>query len=141
MNSNARFWEEMADYDLETAMILLDAGKLLYVGLMCHKSIEKVLKAVIAVKFPDRQVPISMNLTILIKDADLAEDLDDGKRELLNTLNRLQLEAGYPTMDSNVLEWMTQAECRRLIEETKKLYNWIKKTSVNRRKIGGGRMQ
>lgn len=135
MNSSARFWEEMADYDLETAKILLDAGKLLYVGLMCHKAIEKVLKAVIAVKFPDRPVPISMNLTILIKDADLGDELDEEKRTLLNTLNRLQLEAGYPTMDSNILEWISPAQCGKLIVETNKLYAWVKKTSVNRRKL------
>jgi Uncharacterized conserved protein related to C-terminal domain of eukaryotic chaperone, SACSIN len=135
MNSIARFWEEMAAYDLETASILLDADKLLYVGLMCHKSIEKILKAVIAAKYPDRPVPISMNLGLLIKDTDLAEDLDEDKRTLLNTLNRLQLEAGYPTIDTNILEWLSAAQCGKLIEETRKLYGWIVKTSVNRRKL------
>ena len=58
-----------------------------------------------------------------------------GKSTLLNTLNRLQLEAGYPTMDSNILDWISTAQCGKLIEETKELYTWIVKTSVNRRKI------
>lgn len=38
----------MAEYDLETAKAMLDTKRHLYVGFMCHQTIEKGLKAVIA---------------------------------------------------------------------------------------------
>lgn len=38
------YWLDSADYDLETAKAMLDTGRLLYVGFMCHQTVEKVLK-------------------------------------------------------------------------------------------------
>jgi len=35
----------MSDYDLETASAMLATGRYLYVGFMCHQTIEKILKA------------------------------------------------------------------------------------------------
>ena len=36
---------EMSDYDLETVNAMLLTGRYLYVGSMCHQTIEKILKA------------------------------------------------------------------------------------------------
>lgn len=41
------YWIEMAEYDLETAKVMLDGGRYLYVGFMCHQVIEKALKGYI----------------------------------------------------------------------------------------------
>ena len=35
----------MSDYDLETAEAMLATKRFLYVGFMCHQTIEKILKA------------------------------------------------------------------------------------------------
>jgi HEPN domain-containing protein len=48
LNDRTEYWLEIADYDLETAKAMLDTGRYLYVGFMCHQVIEKALKAVIA---------------------------------------------------------------------------------------------
>ena len=39
-----KYWLELAEYDFETARLMLDGGRYLYVGFMCHQAIEKVLK-------------------------------------------------------------------------------------------------
>ncbi len=41
----ATYRVELADYDLETAQAMLKTERLLYVGFMCHQTIEKLLKA------------------------------------------------------------------------------------------------
>ncbi|MGL5563747.1 MAG: HEPN domain-containing protein, partial [Tannerellaceae bacterium] len=45
MDDKIRYWVEMSNYDLETAEAMLKTGRYLYVGFMCHQSIEKILKA------------------------------------------------------------------------------------------------
>ncbi len=35
------YWKELADYDLETAEVMYNGGRWLYVGFMCHLVIEK----------------------------------------------------------------------------------------------------
>lgn len=34
------YWIEMAEYDLEIAKVMLDGGRYMYVGFMCHQAIE-----------------------------------------------------------------------------------------------------
>ncbi|HDP80310.1 MAG TPA: HEPN domain-containing protein [Spirochaetes bacterium] len=40
-----QYWQDMAGYDLETARAMLSTGRYLYVGFMCHQTVEKSLKA------------------------------------------------------------------------------------------------
>lgn len=39
--SDKNYWIEIAKYDLETAEAMLKSKRYLYVGFMCHQSIEK----------------------------------------------------------------------------------------------------
>ena len=38
------YWIELSDYDYETAEAMLNSSRFLYVGFMCHQTIEKVLE-------------------------------------------------------------------------------------------------
>lgn len=40
----AEEWLRQADYNMETAQAMFDAGRYLYVIFMCHLSLEKALK-------------------------------------------------------------------------------------------------
>ena len=40
----SEYWFESAEYDLQTARAMLETRRLLYVGFMCHQTIEKALK-------------------------------------------------------------------------------------------------
>lgn len=44
-DSKVNHWISLSDYDLETAKAMLDSGRFLYIGFMCHQTIEKILKA------------------------------------------------------------------------------------------------
>ena len=41
MDERAEYWIEIADYEIETAKAMLQTGRYLYVGFMCHQTIEK----------------------------------------------------------------------------------------------------
>ncbi|MBN1918828.1 MAG: HEPN domain-containing protein [Verrucomicrobia bacterium] len=47
MGKSADSWRQRAEYDLETARAMLDAGRSLYVLFCCQHAIEKALKALI----------------------------------------------------------------------------------------------
>ncbi|MEG1268814.1 MAG: HEPN domain-containing protein, partial [Oscillospiraceae bacterium] len=48
MNDKSQYWIDTAQYDIDTAQAMLDTKRYLYVGLMCHQTAEKALKAIIA---------------------------------------------------------------------------------------------
>ncbi|RZB34526.1 MAG: hypothetical protein SRB1_00294 [Desulfobacteraceae bacterium Eth-SRB1] len=44
MEEKIKYWIDMAEYDLETARIMLKGRRFLYVGFMCHQVVKKFLK-------------------------------------------------------------------------------------------------
>ncbi len=47
MKKASKRWFEQAEYDLDTALAMLESGRYLYVLFCCQQAIEKGLKAVI----------------------------------------------------------------------------------------------
>jgi len=56
------YWIKISEYDLKVAEAMLEKGHYLYVGFMCHQSVEKMLKAVFVAK--NKTVPPYMTLLI-----------------------------------------------------------------------------
>ena len=48
MEEKIKYWTDLSDYDLETAEALFLTKRYLYVGFMCHQTIEKIFKAYIS---------------------------------------------------------------------------------------------
>jgi len=42
MIDKVAYWKDLSDYDFDTAIAMLHSGRYLYVGFMCHQSIEKI---------------------------------------------------------------------------------------------------
>jgi hypothetical protein len=40
-DSKIKYWIDLSDYDLETAEAMFQSKRFLYVGFMCHQTIEK----------------------------------------------------------------------------------------------------
>lgn len=47
MENDIKYWVELAEYDIETANILLERKRYLYVLFTCQQSVEKMLKALV----------------------------------------------------------------------------------------------
>ncbi len=45
MSEKIKYWIDLSDYDMETAIAMLKSKRYLYVGFMCHQTIEKIFKA------------------------------------------------------------------------------------------------
>ena len=113
----------MAEYDLETAKAMLDTKRHLYVGFMCHQTIEKGLKAVIAKTgdFP----PKIHNLIELSKKASLYYMFSDTQKDFIMDLNPLNIESRYPSYVEKINAILTERKCIEILSKTKELLQWI----------------
>lgn len=124
--AKAEYWLESAEYDLQTARAMLETKRYLYVGFMCHQTVEKALKAVFVAKKPDEELPYIHKLMRLANLSSVSEEMSEEQLRLLDVLSPLNVEARYPLHKSMLLQSLTQERCKELISETEALYQWLK---------------
>ena len=78
-----KYWIELAEYDLETAKVILTGERYLYIGFMCHQAIEKALKGYYACVSGDNP-PYIHNLTILSKKSGIYQLLLKSRKILIH---------------------------------------------------------
>ena len=76
MDDKTRYWIDISAYDYETAKSMLEAGRYLYVGFMCHQAIEKILKAYWQ-KTREQVPPRTHNLLYLVTETGLKSLLSE----------------------------------------------------------------
>ena len=123
----AAYWLDGAEYDLQTAGAMLETRRFLYVGFMCHQTIEKALKGILVTRKPEEELPYIHKLMRLANLSGISTEMDERQLALLDVLNPLNVEARYPLHKSRLLESLTVERCSQMIEETEALLNWIRK--------------
>jgi HEPN domain-containing protein len=95
MDEKIKYWIDIAQYDYETAKSMLDAGRYLYVGFMCHQTIEKILKAYWQ-KTRLQLPPKTHNLLFLVTETGLKDHLDGTQLDFVDELDPLNIASRYP---------------------------------------------
>ena len=124
MDSKIRYWLDLSEYDLETASAMLTSGRYLYVGFMCHQSIEKVFKACY-IKFQTESPPFTHSLTLLADKGKFYHLLSEEQQLFLDLLEPLNIEARYPSHKERLMKSLTETKCLEIIQKTKDLQQWI----------------
>jgi HEPN domain-containing protein len=124
--NETEYWLDLAKYDLETAKVMNDAKRYLYVGFMCHQVIEKALKAYYSSRFKDAP-PYTHNLGLLAQKAGLYSVLSEEQKNFLDFLEPLNIEARYPTQKNKLLGLLTSAKCADIIRKTEGELQWVMK--------------
>lgn len=125
MDDKVNYWIELSDYDLETAEAMYQSKRYLYVGFMCHQTIEKVFKAYYT-KLKVETAPFSHSLSYLAKKGDFYDEFSDYQKDFIDQIEPLNIEARYPSHKERLLRSLTDAKCIEIVHETKKLQQWIK---------------
>ncbi|MBR4660183.1 MAG: HEPN domain-containing protein [Bacteroidales bacterium] len=120
-----KYWTELSDYDLDTAIAMFNTGRWLYVGYMCHQVIEKIFKAYWSSR-KEESAPYSHNLINLAQSCGLGLLLDDDQKEFVGELMPLNIEARYPSYKKSVSDALNESKCKELINKTKELQRWVK---------------
>ena len=119
------YWIELSDYDFETAEAMLTSKRYLYVGFMCHQTIEKILKAYFVSKNIDNP-PYSHNLSYLAEKTGILDSLMEDQMLFLDELEPLNIESRYPEHKAKVLKFLTNEKCQIILKKTNDLQQWIK---------------
>jgi len=125
MRDKVKYWLEMSDYDIDTAAAMLETGRYLYVGFMCHQTIEKALKAYWSANLDE--IPLKIHtLSRLAERTGLDKDFSEEDQDLIDILEPLNIEARYPSYKERLMKSLTHEYCINLLESTKRLQKWIK---------------
>ena len=96
MNEKVKYWLDLSDYDYTTAVAMQQSGRYLYVGFMCHQTIEKILKAYFNLNNSE-PAPFTHSLSYIAKKAGIYESLTDKFKDFIDILEPLNIEARYPS--------------------------------------------
>ena len=94
-------------------------------GFFCHLIAEKALKAVIAHKTGELP-PRIHDLIKLAAMGNVFGSMSDEQKQLLHTLNPLQIEARYPEYKKRIAVTLSPVHCKELLNETEEFLCWIK---------------
>ncbi len=119
-----QYWKEISDYDLETAKVMLDSKRYLYVGFMCHQVIEKLFKGYYLFKKNDTP-PYTHNLVKLAKNGNFYNEFSDEQKDFIDYLEPLNIEARYPSYKEALLKEFTKEKCKEIFDHTQELAQWI----------------
>jgi len=125
MNEKVEYWLELSDYDLETAKVMLTGKRYLYVGFMCHQTIEKALKAYY--QFIKNEIPPKIhNLLFLANDTGLLLLMNEEQINFLTAISPLNIESRYPEYKERIFKILDRKTSKNLLEKTGILQKWIK---------------
>jgi HEPN domain-containing protein len=125
LKDKVKYWTELSDYDLETAEAMLKSSRYLYVGFMCHQTIEKILKAYFN-KNNDESAPFTHSLSYIAKKANIYDSFTDEFKNFIDVLEPLNIEARYPSHKEKLFKSLTKEKCEDILKNTKHLQLWIK---------------
>ena len=125
MENNTKYWVELSDYDIETAEAMLKTKRYLYVGFMCHQTIEKIFKAYCTYLI-NEPAPFSHSLSYLAKKGGFYDSFDEVQKDFIDQLEPLNIEARYPSHKERLLKSLNENKSKEILENTIILQKWIK---------------
>lgn len=121
--SLVKVWLERVDYDLETAQAMYKAGRYLYVVFMCQQTIEKNIKAMLAMR--GKEIRPIHNLSKLAEDAGVLQELDKETQKFIDMLSHYYLNARYKETITTLSQTIGKKEAKDYLEKTKNLILWL----------------
>jgi len=116
-------WSRQAEYDMETAIAMLDSGRYIYCVFMCHLSIEKSLKALYAKKL-GKNPSKTHSLVYLAQSLHL--DLPEKIKEFLEILDSVSVPARYPEELEKLIKEYTENKTKNILDESREASRWLK---------------
>jgi HEPN domain-containing protein len=123
MGTIVEHWIERSQYDLDTAKVMLETGRYLYVAYMCQQTIEKILKAIIAQQGKEN-FPIH-NLNRLAEIASIKNELNSEQFNFLAEMTPYHIEARYGDYKESLSEIITETKAEQIYIKTLEMHTWL----------------
>ncbi len=125
MIDKVKYWLDLSNYDLETAVAMQKSKRYLYVGFLCHQTIEKIFKSYFT-HLKNEIPPFSHSLSYIAKKGSFYEDFSEEQKDFIDQVEPLNIEARYPSHKERLLKSLNKKKCQEILINTKKLQEWIK---------------
>ena len=130
MKDRIQYWIDMAEYDLETARVMITGKRFLYVGFMCHQVIEKILKGFYVFQ-KNANPSYTHNLSHLAHQGGLNDKMTEEQKDFIDILEPLNVGARYPTHKEQLIRSLDEEKCKEILQKTERLYQWIRQQLSN----------
>jgi len=116
-------WFRQADYDMDTAELMLNGKKCFYTVFMCHLALEKALKGLYSQRLRDLP-PKTHNLIYLVEKTKL--ELPDNLYDFVFTINRVSVPTRYPDNLERMLQDYDMERTGEIFQKSKVILKWLK---------------
>jgi HEPN domain-containing protein len=123
MDKNVAEWLDQADYDLDTAKVMLKDGRYIYVVFMCHMALEKALKGLI-VGVVGEAPPRSHNLLQLVKISEPKLTVD--QIAFLTTINTASIATRYPEELRHAVQHYSKNMAEKYFSQTEEVIKCLR---------------
>lgn len=142
MNNREKYdyWLEAAQYDLESARVMLNGGRYMYVAFMSQQAVEKLTKGIYTL-YTDKEPPMVHNIWSIFrqlkKEVNLGEyftiDLFEEKlqkyKSFLAELLSYYISGRYPSFKEKISSTIDSNRAKRVLNNTEEVFLWIKSLS------------
>jgi HEPN domain-containing protein len=135
-NEKYSYWEEYAQYDLDTANVMFDTGRYLYTLFMCQQAIEKIVKGVY-VLFTGEEPVKTHNIALifnnlcdreefqrLVTDEDFVHRKDEYTPVFVRLL-AFYISARYPAYKEKLTSMLTKSDTEEILVKAKEVFLWV----------------
>lgn len=124
MEKPVKNWIATSNYDMRTAEAMHKSGRYIYVVFMCHLAMEKMLKALLANKYPEILPPKIHNLINLAQKAEVTPP--DDLKDFLQRIDNVSITTRYPEDLRRLSKEFDQLTARLILSNTRKMLKWLK---------------
>lgn len=119
------YWNDIAEYDLETARAMLAAGRWLYAVFMSQQALEKALKAAFLALGRGDEPPRTHNLSFLLEKIE-PDEVPQRVEHLAVRLSAYYIEARYPSYKEKLSSLVNEDEATSLVQDTVEAFQWTR---------------
>ena len=120
-------WLEMAEDDLDTATVMFNSKKYMYVSFMCQQAIEKLSKGIYVYIF-DKEAPFTHNINIILKDIEKVTNSKEYSKyeSLFATLTSFYIIGRYDVYKQKVSKDLDNKSSKEILNKSKEAFIWLK---------------
>ena len=128
---NIHIGKSAAEYDIETAELMLNSGRYLYVVFMCQQAIEKLVKGLF-VLYLNEEPPKVHNIVFVFKKINWVNSISEIDREFeihkpfLTELVGYYISGRYPDYKDKMDSMINEVEAIRILNRSKEVMAWLK---------------
>jgi HEPN domain-containing protein len=120
------YWLDHAQYDLDSAGVMHQGGRWLYVVFMCQQAVEKLCKGLYLL-YIDDNVPRIHDISNLIRrfENKLSETISEDNFNFFDRLTNFYLNDRYPEYQQNISNMLNEQAAKAILDKTKEVFKWL----------------